>query len=108
MPYIPQEMRETIDNNISSLVDSIKISPKQNGILNYIISRLTSEYTNIANEPSYDKINNAIGVLECAKLELYRRVASEYENKCIITNGDIYGYQSFPISRRCSCGDQEE
>jgi hypothetical protein len=31
----------------------------------------------------YHHINTAIGALECAKLELYRRVAAPYEDKAI-------------------------
>jgi hypothetical protein len=31
-----------------------------------------------------------IGALECAKLELYRRLASPYEDLKIADNGDIY------------------
>ncbi len=38
----------------------------------------------------YSKINSLIGVLECAKLELYRRVAAPYENDKIDENGDVY------------------
>ena len=42
-------------------------------------------------EVRYSKINALIGVLECAKLELYRRVAAPYENDKIDENGDVYG-----------------
>jgi hypothetical protein len=31
-----------------------------------------------------------IGVLECAKLELYRRVAAPYEDAKCEDNGDVY------------------
>jgi len=33
---------------------------------------------------------DAIGALECAKLELYRRVAAPYEDTKIAENGDVY------------------
>ena len=39
---------------------------------------------------SYTSINAAIGVLECAKLELYRKVASLYEDKKERANGGVY------------------
>jgi hypothetical protein len=42
------------------------------------------------NGMSYQNINELIGVLECAKLELYRRVASPYEDEKIQSNGDVY------------------
>jgi hypothetical protein len=35
-------------------------------------------------------VNEAIGVLECAKLELYRRVAAPYEDEKIAESGDVY------------------
>ena len=40
-----------------------------------------------------DKITTAevLGVLECVKLELYRRVAAPYEDKKCQENGDVYG-----------------
>ena len=31
-----------------------------------------------------------VGVLECAKLELYRRMAAPYEDEKIEDNGDVY------------------
>jgi len=34
-------------------------------------------------------MNDAIGALEGAKLELYRRVISKYEDKKIMENGDV-------------------
>jgi len=36
------------------------------------------------------QINEVIGVLECAKLELYRRVAAPYEERKRIENGEVY------------------
>ena len=36
------------------------------------------------------KLIPLIGVLECAKLELYRRVAAPYEDDKIDENGDVY------------------
>ena len=38
----------------------------------------------------YTHVNEAVGVLECAKLELYRRVAAPYEDEKIAENGDVY------------------
>ena len=37
-----------------------------------------------------DELNAAIGVLECAKLELYRRVVAMYEDGKIKENGDVF------------------
>jgi hypothetical protein len=43
-----------------------------------------------AHGTNYALLNELIGVLECAKLELYRRVASPYEDEKIQSNGDVY------------------
>jgi hypothetical protein len=34
--------------------------------------------------------DEVVGVLECAKLEIYRRIAAPYEDKKIVENGDVY------------------
>jgi hypothetical protein len=39
---------------------------------------------------SYSIINDIVGVLECAKMEFYRRVAVPYEDKKRTENGDVY------------------
>jgi hypothetical protein len=43
--------------------------------------------------PAYTKIAIITGVLENIKQEFYRRVASAYEDKKIIENGDIKEYK---------------
>ena len=79
MPYIIPELR----NNVGS--ESGPISP---GELNYLITASCHEYI-IRNGLCYATINEAIGVLECAKLELYRQVAAKYENKKKSENGPV-------------------
>jgi hypothetical protein len=65
------------------------MTPENPGQLNYVITSLCDEY--IGNEGlSYASINEVIGVLECAKLELYRRIAVPYENAKLEENGDVY------------------
>lgn len=59
------------------------------GELNYIVTKAVLEWVN-RNGISYGTLNSAIGVLECAKLELYRRVVVDYENEKIKVNGDVY------------------
>lgn len=58
----------------------------RDGELNYVISTLIDELY----DRNYASLNAAIGVLECAKLELYRRILGPYEDKKIIENGDVY------------------
>lgn len=39
----------------------------------------------------YVELNEVVGALESAKLELYRRIVGPYEDKKSAENGDVYG-----------------
>ena len=80
MPYIDKENRKDIDGSMTY--------PRNAGELNYFITKNIHEYLERSGV-SYDNINEVIGVLECAKLELYRRIATPYEDKKIKENGDV-------------------
>ena len=80
MPYIVNSAREQLDDGGL---------PNSAGELNYVISSLVDEYLQEYGK-NYTNINEVIGVLECAKLELYRRVAAPYEDDKIDQNGDVY------------------
>ena len=60
-----------------------------------MISSLIDEYLHEYGK-NYTNINEVIGVLECAKLELYRRVAAPYEDEKIEQNGDVYNVIKIP------------
>lgn len=77
MPYIDYERRSIISK------------PETAGELNFMITELLTSYIRDKGK-SYATLNEVIGVLECAKLELYRRVASPYEDKKMTQNGDVY------------------
>lgn len=83
MPYISQKTRGVL--YCGAPPDSV-------GELNYVITRLVDDFLIRSNGgvPSYTNINAVIGVLECAKQELYRRVAAPYEDKKRAENGDVY------------------
>lgn len=81
MPYISTERRADLSYHGSI--------PRTPGELNYSITNLIGWYMR-AGKVDYAKINEVIGVLECAKLELYRRVAAPYEDKKMEENGDVY------------------
>lgn len=83
MPYILPERREDMD--IANYFWN-KVSP---GDVNYLVSNIMNRYLT-DNGISYTTINTLIGVLECAKLELYRRVASGYEDQKRHDNGEVY------------------
>lgn len=56
------------------------------GKLNYLISAIINDIY----PRDYMSLNAAIGVLECCKLELYRRVLTPYEEQKRFDNGDVY------------------
>jgi len=88
MPYIKKELRYDLEESLGELIrllDWIE-TDKLDGVMNYVVTRLIrSQYNN----GKYAEYNAAIGVLECAKLELYRKVISPFEDTKIIENGDI-------------------
>lgn len=54
-----------------------------------MITNLLIGYLSFCGE-SYQTYNDMLGALECAKLELYRRKISPYEDTKIELNGDVY------------------
>lgn len=80
MPYLTQAERASIDDGRKAL---------KGGDLNYQFSKLVNDFLAMKGL-SYSAINEAVGALECAKLELYRRIASPYEDKKAIANGEVY------------------
>ena len=44
----------------------------------------------VDNAQGESRINELVGVLECAKIELYRRIAAPYEDDKSRINGDVY------------------
>jgi len=91
MPYIPADKRTNLDDSLASLAAKVIVedSRSQAGVLNYCITALFNEVLKTRGI-NYSNVNELIGVLECAKLELYRRVASPYEDEKIQSNGDVY------------------
>lgn len=88
VPYITNDAREALSR---SLYDGG--TPESAGELNFLISYLLDKYVT-HHGLSYATINTLVGVLECAKLELYRRVAVPYEDTKIIQNGDVYSSEA--------------
>jgi len=80
MPYITKLDRERLDDGGEA---------ESAGELNYAITKQIDAYLN-RKGICYANLNEVIGVLECAKLELYRRIAANYEDVKIAENGDVY------------------
>ena len=82
MPYIEEKYRKEID------MGRIPDSP---GELNYLITTSILDY--LGGEGAvvvYSDYNEVIGVLECVKQELYRRMIAPYEDEKIKENNDVY------------------
>ena len=80
MPYIEQNIRDILDIG--------EIHPVVPGDLNYVITKAVVRF--LGKSPNYAMFNAAVGALECAKLELYRRMVAPYEDEKIDLNGDVY------------------
>jgi len=85
MPYIEKQLRYELDIDLQDVIRCNFSS----GELNYIITRILMG----TNPRCYDEYNSLIGVLECCKLEMYRRAVSIYEQKKILENGDLPEYK---------------
>jgi len=81
MPYIKPERREAI---------LAGAKPQDAGELNFAISILVDNYLKDKGDIRYARINEVVGAMDCAKLELYRRIAAPYEDLKIEENGDVY------------------
>ena len=86
MPYIDNDKREQIDPLVTELCEILA----NMGDLNYTITRLCDAYLTTEAGIRYSRLNDLVGALECAKLELYRRVAAPYEDIKAEENGDAY------------------
>jgi ribosomal protein S3AE len=87
LPYIKSEKRKKYEKIIQELVTILKSLPPEevDGDLNYVVTKLLKEVYPLR----YYHINKAVGVLECIKLEFYRRVAAPYEDLKIKESGDV-------------------
>lgn len=85
MPYVTPDARLRLEAGDP---------PRNAGELNYALTRLVDAYlvarAGEAGRMRYAHVNEVIGVLECAKLELYRRVAAPYEDGKQAETGDVY------------------
>lgn len=80
MPYLTQGERSSLDSGRKAL---------KGGDLNYQFSKLVNDFLAMKGL-SYSAINEAVGALECCKLELYRKMAADYEDQKEIDNGTVW------------------
>ncbi len=86
MPYIKPVNRAAYTQHLKNIDTVLEAGGYQEGELNYIFFYLLKR---ALRKKSYKQINKLIGVLECCKLELYRREAAPYEDEKIEENGDV-------------------
>lgn len=79
MPYVTSERRDYLDAGGD---------PMDTGDLTYVITKLLLKF--LGKTPRHADYNAVVGVLECAKLEMYRRRIAPYEGFKIMENGDVY------------------
>jgi hypothetical protein len=87
MPYIKPEDRPKYDKVLTEIIEMLKAQPVErvDGELNYCVTRILKGVY----PPKYFNYNRAVGVLECIKLEFYRRMVGPYEDIKIKESGDV-------------------
>lgn len=95
MPYIKQDDRMKFDPVLQEFGRALASHKLSDGDMNYLITSMMHEWI-MSRGLRYTNLNSAIGIMECIKLELYRRVAAPYENKKIAENGDVLGVDPEP------------
>jgi hypothetical protein len=91
MPYIKEEDRLKYQHDLMSLNARLTVGNEiPEGELNFLISTLIADLLKHYGL-NYANANKLMGVLECSKLELYRRLIAPYEDTKVNENGDV-GY----------------
>lgn len=82
MPYIATKRRKSM----RPVTDA---TANNSGDLNFQFTCLLVDYLG-SQGVSYTSLNDVVGALEGAKLELQRRIIAPYENHKMWDNGDVY------------------
>ncbi len=90
MPYIPQQQRIDIHNDLlDDELGGLNWTPENAGELNFLVSTFIANYIKTKGL-KYAVVNEMIGALECAKMELNRVIIGPYEDIKIAENGPVY------------------
>ena len=94
MPYIKKEQREELEPELGALIQKMMSMPEfhsngRAGILNYVITDMLDSCFGPLSDAKYKDYNEAIGMLECCKLEFYRKAAAPYEDMKEKQNGKV-------------------
>lgn len=87
MPYVKGESRKKFKAVQFPFKIQADLNKLNAGELNYLITWIIDRQLDNAN---YARYNEIIGMLECCKLELYRRMIAPYEDVKKKENGDVY------------------
>lgn len=92
MPYISTHQRHELDKAIRACHGALAHEGYTKGNLTYLITKIINDYLthDVNKAPNFDAFANAIAVLECTKLELYRRPVAQYEDHKRTVNGEVY------------------
>ena len=82
MPYLTQKAREAVEGR----------GVQSAGDFCYVICALADEII-VDQGKSFQTMSQIIAEIECAKLELYRRLLAPYEDEKCEANGDVF-YES--------------
>ena len=86
MPYIKPNRRKVLAPALEALIRSID-KTKRGAEINYIICKLVyALYADV-----YTDLSAAIGDIESAKLEIYRRLLAPMEDRKRKENGEVFG-----------------
>lgn len=95
MPYIKENYRQELQENIDQLAKKIQSihqnHPEQtrDGLLNFAVTELLNE---VFPDARYTDFNELIGFLECCKLEYYRKKIAPYEDLKEQENGAVRNF----------------
>ena len=94
MPYIKQELRDELEYPLDVITGSLNCmfadkDINKAGVLNYVITVLIDNAYGPLSDAKYKDYNEAIGMLECCKLEFYRKAAAPYEDLKERENGSV-------------------
>lgn len=87
MPYITQDARKKFTQYN---LEHIGLECESEGELNYVLTKICIGFLAKKSVIKYSFLNAIIGVLECCKLEFYRKIVSNYEQVKEKENGEIY------------------
>lgn len=88
MPYIKKQEREKFAKVLQEFSELQKNTNLSSGDMNYLLTSILLEFSK-KNQVNYAKYNEIIGVLECCKLEFYRKIITPYEKQKISENGSL-------------------